>query len=280
MPEGDWEVTFIFDMPGHGFTETHWRRSTAEETLEQFFAVAQELGRRRQGMSGEQTILQGVRISNAQQDGRVGTTQLNSVLGTTGKGSAASNVAMNILCADAGNLHTKTTQFRGFWDDEEVTGGAVLRSQPFITAFNSWQQYYVANDFGWYGVATTTQYPIIGYTVTDAGMVLLQVSNVGQPSLPLNKPKSISISGLNAGRSQLNGEKVVILLGPDTGPNTWKVALKFPQAAIPFSQIGFLNVKSYTFRNAAAASIQRMGKRQAGAPLLRSRGRSPKRIRV
>jgi hypothetical protein len=271
------QYTFIFDMPGHGFTETHWRDIPVGESLEQSFAVGYELARRRQVCSGAETVLQGIRISNAELDGRIGTSQLNAVPGNAQFGSAASNVALNLLVGDTNNEHTKTTQWRGFWDQEEVTGGALLRSSAFLNAFNSWAQYFVAQSFGWRGISATQSFPITNYTVSAAGVVTLTVAGNLAGILPLNKPRSVTISGVNGGRTQLKGEQVVILTAPGADSS---VVLKFPMALVPFSGIGFINVHSYTFRDAAAVSMQRIGTRQAGAPLLRSRGRSGKRTRV
>jgi hypothetical protein len=272
------QYTFIFDMPGHGFTETHWRESSGGETLLQSFTIGQELGRRRQEMSGEETILQAVRIANGELEGRVGTSQYNSIPGKSGKGSAASNVAMNILIATTNNAQTKQTQFRGFWDDEEITGGAPLKSAAFMTAFNSWASYFVAQAFGWRGQSADTTFTVVGYTTAASGITSIQIEGDVSGSLPLNRPKSVRFSGINSGRSQLNGEQVVIFKGFAAGVSV--VDTKFPIATTPFNQEGVLHVYSYTLRDADACSIQRVGKRQAGAPLLRSRGRGPKRLRV
>jgi hypothetical protein len=276
---GPFQYTYIFDMPGHGFTETHWREGPGSETLLQAFEVAQELGRRRQVMSGAQTILQGVRISNAELAGRKGTTQQEAILGNSAHGSTASNVALNVAIATANNEESKTTQMRGFWDDEEITGGALLKSSAFRTAFNSWAQYYTSKNFGWYGQnATTAEFPIIGYSVTAQGVVTLQVQGDLTGKLAINKARQVRITGLNGGSSQLNGEQVVIFTSYTAPIST--VLVKFPIALTAFSQIGFLVVHNYTFRPGVNLSMQRVGTRQAGAPLLRSRGRSAKRKRV
>lgn len=276
---GPFQYTYIFDLPGHGFTETHWRVGPDSETLLQAFAIAQELGRRRQVMSGKETTLQGVRISNAQLDGRRGTTQQFGVVGNQSHGSAASNVALNVEIATTNNTEAKQTQFRGFWDDEEVTGGALLRSPAFVNAFDSWAQYYAANNFGWYGQnAQTANFPITGYTVSPQGVVTLQVNGDLTGILAINKVRQARVQGINGGKSQLNGEHPVIFTGVQAGVSS--VILKFPMALTPFSQVGFFIVYNYTFRPGVNVAMKRIGNRQAGAPLLRSRGRGPKRIRV
>jgi hypothetical protein len=272
--------TFIFDMPGHGFTEQHWRQTTVQDRYVDQLAVGYELARRRQAMSGEQTIFQALRIANGIQEGRNGHTHAEAILGVPGKGSAASNVALNIRIGDTNNQHEKTTQFRGFWDDEEVTGGATLRSPAFMNAFNSWAQYFLAMGFGWRGIASEQVFPINGYEVSNLGIVTLNVTGILNNIMPLNKTKSVRISGLNSNKSQINGQQVAIYTGAGTGANTSSVMLKFPKAALPFSGMGFLHVQAYTFRDADTVELFGLGKRQAGAPLLRSRGRSGKRIRV
>ncbi len=276
---GPFQYTYIFDMPGHGFTETHWRVGPESETLLQAFAVAQELGRRRQVMSGKQTILQGVRISNSSLEGRRGTTQQEGVLGNQSQDTAASNVALNVEIATADNKEAKQTQMRGIWDIIEVTGGALDKVPAFVNAFNSWAQYFAANNFGWYGQnAQVAKLPIIGYADSPQGVVTLQVQGDLTGKLAINEPRQVRITGVNGGKSQLNGEQVVIFTGVQAGVS--QVLLKFPMALTAFSQIGFLIVNNFTFRPGVNVAMKRIGNRQAGAPLLRSRGRSPKRIRV
>lgn len=272
--------TFIFDMPGHGFTESHWRQSETSETLPQSLAIGLELARRRQVMSGKETTFQAIRISNGELEGRGGHTEYNGILGNQDHESESSATALNIRIGTANNVQEKTTQFRGFWDSEEVTGGAVLKSPAFVSAFQSWAQYMVSKSFGWRGVVSEQTFPISNYTVNAAGIVTLTVIGVIGAAMPINRTKSVRISGVNSGKSQLNGEQVAIYTGPGVDPTTSTVLLKFPKAVLAFEGIGFMNVPAYTFRAAATINIGRLGKRQAGAPLLRSRGRSGKRIRV
>lgn len=276
----DLMYTFIFDMPGHGFTETHWRQNTDQESFPQTVAIGIELARRRQAMSGNETVFQALRVSNGELEGRGGHTEFQAILGNPTKGSAASNVALNVRIGTANNAQEKTTQFRGFWDDEEITGGALRRSPAFINAFQSWAQYFAANNFGWRGIVSEQQFPITNYTVSDAGIITLTVTGALAGVMPLNKTKSVRISGLNSGKSQINGEQVGIYTGAGTAPGTSTVILKFPKASLAFTGIGFLHVPAFTFRDASTITLGRLGKRQAGAPLLRSRGRSPKRIRT
>lgn len=279
MTPGPYKYDFIFDIPGHGFTESHWRTTTQGETLLQCFQIAQELGRRRMVCAGAQCTLQSVRISNAQLDGRKGTSQNEPRLGNPSHGCAASNVALNVKIASNEDDQVKITQWRGFWDDIEITGGAIDRRPDFMAAFNSWAQYYAANKFGWYGRnATTADMPIIGYTVNAAGVVKLSVQGDLTGILAINKPREATITGVNSGKSQVNGQQVVIFTGVQGGISD--VLLKFPMALTPFTGIGFIRVFNYTMREGVNLSLSRIGKRQAGAPLLRSRGRGPKRIRV
>lgn len=268
-------TTFIFDIPGHGFSEEHFIDFQSDNILDQF-TIAAELGRRRMLFAGAQCILQGVRISNADVEGRVGTTQYIGIPGVTGKGCAASNVALNCLRATTNNVYTAQTQFRGFWDELEVTGGAVDRTNvDFANAFNSWAQYYVQQGFGWRGQTGPGQkFNVVNYVVSDTGVVRLTLGESIAGLGSAGTRKYVRFSQINGGKSQLNGEQVVRIVDGFT------VEMTSQMAVLPFILAGVMRVPTFTLRRAANVAIQRIGKRQAGAPLLRSRGRSPKRIRI
>lgn len=267
-------VTFIFDMPGHGFSETHYK-DFSSGNLDAARDNALILGQKRQAMSGEQTTLQAIRIANAEDPGRVGKLYYVGLPGVTGKGSAASNVALNIATSTFDNQYTSQTQFRGFWDEVEQTGGAVnYGNAAFMLAFNAWAAYYVAQGYGWRSVFSTIERTVTGYAVDpDTSVVTVNHGGAANPFGAVGVRKVARFSKVN-GKSRLNSVQVIYV----TGENT--VVLAKPLALGPFMTEGLIKVNSYTFRAAANASIQRVGKRQAGAPLLRSRGRRPVQPRV
>lgn len=270
----DFALTFIFDIPGHGFTETHYK-TFASDNLDAARDIAVILGQKRQAMSGEQCTLQAVRIANASEPGRVGKTYPLGFLGVTGKGSAASNVALNVTTSTFNNDHSSITQFRGFWDELEVTGGAIdFGNAAFLAAFNAWQAYYVQQQFGWRGVFANTTRNVTAYTVDPVTQIVEVTFDGGAlPFGPQGTRKIARFSKIN-GKSKLNGTQVVVVSGNNT------VQLVKPLALGPFLTTGTITVSSYTLRVATTAIMSRIGKRQAGAPLLRSRGRRPAQPRV
>lgn len=267
------DCTFIWDMPGHGFSAT-LRKDFPSQNLDAAQDVAFELARRWQGMAGEQTVFQAVRISDAETEGRHGKTYYRSLPGVTGKGSAASNVALNIVLSTFNNQENKIIQFRGFWDDIEVTGGAVDRGNAaFNTAFASWIQYIQQQQFGWRGVSANTIRNVTSYTTNANSIVTLTHDGAPFPFGVMDVRKRARLTGINV-KSVLNGEQIIRVSGENT------VTLVKPIAAGPFISPGRITVSAFTFRVAQNGVIGRIGKRQAGAPLLRSRGRSPVRARV
>lgn len=267
------DCTFIWDMPGHGFTAT-LRKEFASQNLDAAQDIAFELARRWQGMAGEQTVFQAVRISDAEAEGRHGRTYYRAIPGVTGRGSAASNVALNIVLGTANNQENKIIQFRGFWDDVELTGGAFDRNNAaFNTAFASWSQYIQQQQFGWRGVIANTIRNVTDYTEDANSVVTLTHDGAPFPFGALDTRKRSRLTGINV-KSVLNGEQIIRVSGPN------QVTLVKPIAAGPFISPGKITVSAFTHRIAVHVSAQRIGKRQAGAPLLRSRGRSPVRPRV
>jgi len=266
--------TFIFDIPGHGFSETHYKSFTSEN-IDNARDVCVTLGQKRMAMAGEQCVLQAIRIANAEEPGRVGKPYYQGIVGVTGKGCMASNVAVNVVTSTFNNTESSLTQFRGCWDEVELDGGAFDRGNAaFMTAFNNWAAYYIQQGFGWRSVFATTTRVVSGYVI-DANTQIVTVTHDGAalPFGPVGTRKTARFSKVNK-KSKLNGQQIVVVAGDNI------VKLVNPLALGPFATSGTINVSSYTFRPAQNATIQRIGKRQAGAPLLRAPGRRPAQPRV
>ena len=271
MPK--YAITFIFSLQRHGFTETWWK-NTDSQTLDNLFDDAKVVAEQRMKLAGKQTELQAIRISNGDDPGRVGKTYYNPLLGNQNLDSAASNVALNCQFATVDNAYQKLVQIRGFPDDWETGGGAPFNGDGALqAAFDSYRNAILLKQFGWRSINARQRFRITGYTTTAQGIVKLAVEEPTAPVGGIGTQKPVRISGLNV-KSVLNGEQVVIV----TGANEFTV-LK-PIAVGPFVSQGSLVVPSYTVRVAANGTIQRIGKRQAGAPLLQSRGRGRVRQRI
>lgn len=269
----DYQVTFIFDLPGHGFTESYWKNFSSD-SLDTAYTNALELGQRRLFMCGEQTVLQGIRISDGETEGRVGKTFYVGQKGYADKGSMASALALNVLLSDSDAKHNKMVQFRGCWDEVELTGGAFDRGNTlFQSGFNSWKQYLLLHGYGWRSIFQSPQYTVLGYTSSEESVVLVELGEITAPLGAPGKLKRVRFSGIN-NKSRINGKQVIRV------KDDFHVELAKPLALGDFVTGGFMYAPSYTIRAASSATIQRLGKRQAGAPLLRSRGRASAKPRV
>jgi len=267
-------VTFIFNMGQYSWTESWWKNFSSPN-FDSARDICIPLAQKRAVMLGENASIVAIRISNAEDVGRQGKTYYVEINGLTAQGCTAPAVALNISVGDQNNENQKLVQFRGFWDSYELGGGLVNRGDAdFLGAFNSWKAYLFAQSFGWRGIVSQQQFTITTYTVSSAGKVVL---TTGEPMIPgLGAPgvkRKGRISGLN-GKSVLNGQQIIRVLDANTAE------LTKPTAATAFISQGTLTVPAYTLRVATNALIQRVGKRQAGRPLLVSRGRRPARPRT
>lgn len=269
----DYQVTFIFDLPGHGFSESYWKNFSSD-SLDIAFDNALQLGLRRLYMCGEQTVLQAIRISDGELGGRTGRTFYVGQTGYTGKGSMASNVALNVLLSTANAQHSKMVQFRGCWDEVEVTGGAFDKSNvTFQNGFDSWRQWLLANGYGWRGIVSQQLFNVTTYVTDPSSVVMLTMSTPTGGLGSEGTRRKARFSKINV-KSVINGPQIIRVGAGNT------VFLAKPLAVGPFVSPGIMSVPSYITRAAASATIQRIGTRQAGAPLLRSRGRAPARPRT
>ena len=268
-----YQITFIFDMPAHGFTESWWLESDLTN-LDQIRDLAVPVAKARMGLAGDDCTMQAIRISNGIEDGRVGKTYYLAREGEQGKGCMASNVAMNAQFGTQQNDFQKLVQLRGGWDEWEAEGGSLLKSDSnLMSRFNTYLSSLIQSGFGWRSIVSRQTFPITGYEVSADSIVTLQLdgntSGIGSPGTR----KAARISKLN-GKSVLNGQQVIRVASSTT------VVLEKPTAAGAFTAPGELVVPSYTIRQVRNGELQRLGQRQAGAPLLRSAGRRSARPRT
>lgn len=268
-----YQITYIFDMPGHGFTESWWV-DRDETNLDQIRDIARTVAEARMRLAGDDCTLQAIRISNGSEAGRVGKTYYNPIEGQSGKGSMASNVAMNAQFGTINNDYQKLVQLRGGWDEWEGEGGALLKSdEQLIARFTSYVSALRGAGFGWRSIVSRLEFPITNYVVSAEQVVTLTLDGSTSGIGATNTRRVARVSKLN-GKSVLNGAQVIRVSGPNT------VDLVKPTAAGDFKSPGVLVVPSYTVRQIANGELQRLGTRQAGAPLLRSRGRASARPRT
>jgi hypothetical protein len=270
MPE--LKCVLIFQGSGYGWTEAYWKEFSSEN-----FDAARDivvvLAQRRAALCGSNTIIEAIRISNGEDIGRKGKTYYGGWTGDPNFPPASASDAVNVELRTVNNTEGKLVQMRGL-RDEFLIGPAVNRGDPtFVTLFNSYAEYIVSQGFGWRGVFAEQSFRITGYTVSATGQVTFVTPDSEAYQYPLGKKRKVRIRQLN-GKSKLNGAQIV----RRKSATLWELAK--PTAAVAFVSEGEMILQTYAFRKASNVSVQRVGRRPAGSPLLRSVGRERERVRV
>jgi hypothetical protein len=269
-----WQVTFIFDIPGHSFTESYFTndQSTNPDVP---YVRALRVAKVRMGVAGGECLMAAIRISNADDPGRVGKTYHEPIIGDKNYQCSASNVAFNCQLFTADSQFSKIIQVRGCPDVWEHAGGAIDKEDPTLKSrFQAFFNALVQEGFGWRSIVSQQTFDVTTYATDPFGRVKITVKQSTAPVGATGLKKAVRITGVNGGHSRINGMQVVAITD-DKEFTTVK-----PLAVGAFNFPGKLLVPSYTVRVAASGLLQRLGKRQAGAPLLRSRGRGPAKART
>ncbi len=266
------KITYIFDMPKHGFTES-WYVDSETSNLDVVRDRAAIVAEKRALLMGDGCTMQAVRISNDDLPGRVGKTYAMIKTGSSTQGAMASNVAVNCIFGTADNNFQKLVQLRGCWDNWEGNGGALLVDTELNSRFQGWRSALIGNGFGFKSIVSRVPFAITGYTTTPSGLVSLVAIHALAPATnlltavgPVGTTKAMRFSRVN-GKSRLNGVQVAVVTGPT------ELQLAKPLALTAFVTPGRVEVPSFTVRTVQNGDLQRLGKRQAGAPLLASVGR-------
>jgi hypothetical protein len=274
-----YKVTYIFDMPKHGFTESWWV-DHSDTNLDAVRDTARFVAEKRALLMGDGCTMQACRIANADAAGRVGKTYSMIFTGDADNGSMPSNVAINCIFGTTDNQFQKIVQVRGGWDQWEGVGGNLIVNNDLLTRFGAWKAMLISKQFGFRSIVSRARFGVTGYTVTANGNVTVNVVHAEAPGTnlltavgPVGTIKTARFSKVN-GKSRLNGTQVIVVTSPTT------VELVKPLALTAYVSPGAMEVPSYTVRPVANGDIQRLGSRQAGAPLLASRGRAPARPRT
>jgi len=276
-------TTWIIQIARHSFSETWYRQaSSADPSLE--FEVAKEYAAARAAILGHGCVIYGIRISNDDDKRQKAYLRYVDYQGNqeTDEGgnfiheSAASNVALNMLFNNLGQTQEKLIQLRGIWDDVETGGGAVVLTPAYTALVQAYGAKVVQKAYGWKYTTTTPKSPITTWTTFANGTVGFALGagffTVDQVNAKAHVP--VRISACNASPN-MNGPLTVIVVDDANCVTLKPLAARPP--IVGFN--GFMSRSTKTFTAATGGRIQRLGKRQAGAPLLQSVGRGPVRKR-
>jgi len=275
-------TTWITQLQRHSFSESWYRdAATADPTVE--LVAARQYAVARAALLGKECRIYGIRISNVDDKRQKAYTvyvdypgnQDVDGQGNALHGSAASNVALNCVFINADTTQQRLIQLRGIWDDFEVTGGAPnLGDAVYLPLLQNWFLKVVSLNYRWRYTSSVNKKNIAGYLQKANGLVEFTFDGnfftVEQVDGAERVPCRISEC---ASSPNLNGQIVVKALSPTSG-----ISLR-PIAVRPFVAGGKIQRNLYSTAQASQGRIQRVGNRQAGAPLLQSVGRGPARTR-
>jgi len=277
-----YKITFFIQIQRHSFTES-WSYEAVNQSVNDIVPLCRTYCQARALTLGAPCYIYAYRISDLSDAVDRSLLVYETFLGVQTKdqagnfvyGAAASNVALNCLFQNANGTKEKTIQMRGIWDAIEVEGGAALQTNPeWQTVWTNWANKVVQLKFGWLGKSGQTVSNLASYAIKDNGVLDFQFvpGFFNLQETPIGTHVPIRLRGM-VDSPNLNGPLTVIIQAADRA-----LSLK-PIAAFPWISSGQAVRNTQSFYAAASARIQRLGKRQAGAPLLQSVGRGRNRIR-
>lgn len=268
MPE--LKVSFIFQISEYGCTESYWKNFSSAN-IDAARDIAVPLAQKRAAMLASDCRIKAIRISNAEDVGRIGQTYYVDFPGVSGKFINAAADALNIGYHDADNQHSNRIQMRGMWDEWMQGNQNPVGDPTFVTLFNNFSSYLIQQSFGWRGISATTQAIVTGYTQAVSGIVTYTLGSDLFTGFNVGTRVEVRTSKINV-KSPLNRVQVVEVLAPGACKTTK------PIGCSPFLAAGVMSKYSYTLRVIANAKVERVGVRKPGAPLLVSPGRGPVRV--
>lgn len=276
-------TTWISQVQRHSFSES-WYRDAASADPDVEVIAAKQYAVQRAMLLGKEAYIYGIRVANL--DNRRQKAKLyyvnypgnqeETAPGVPKHPAAASNVALNVEFSNLDNTQEKLLQLRGIWDEIETGGGAVVADPVYTPLLSAFIVKVVALEYGWRFTSTVSAKDIDTYTQAASGQLSFTLAadlfTVDQVNAKAHVP--VRISGC-AASPNLNGSLTVKVLTANTCITLKPIAVR--PAINGFNGTMQRNVLS--FARAANGRVQRLGKRQAGAPLLQSAGRGPVRKR-
>lgn len=276
-----WKLDLVFQAGGRGWQETYYR-TWAGPGFASAVTVATTLAQKRIALSGSPVNIKAYRITDPLQEGVQGQAVYFNppIITPIGAGEAgASDPSTAIVTSwrvDDGELGRRIW-LRGVWDDA-VNNFGTLQGGPYASWFNKFQTYVtyaLQQGFGWMrrpraGVRLQVSYD---YDLDPTIPKFTFIGNFFDDS-QINTYQLVRFSGFNGKRSPLNRELIVYV-----SSRTACVAAE-PIAAGPQTNPGrAIRYGTPVFVAATAITVDRVGRRNPGAPLLATPGRRRARAR-
>lgn len=275
------KITLVFDAPGHGWTESHFRVCATDDPNEGL-ANSTSVGLTRSRLLGTGAQVTYMRSSveittvGTPQRGDAQIRKVNYVpnWGQTPQPLDEPDAALMLRWNDAGHQRHKNVYLRGIPDAIDQSYGtyfpaAIAGYSDLLSAYTD--QLILGNLYGWLGQNQAGVFDVTGY-VSDPATGLVTVTLGGAPFTGAStQPQQVRFQGINQGNSKLNGLHVV----RPSGSNTCK--LTKPLALINYQGLGRMTTYTRSFIPYSGYQPRDIHTRRVGAPLLESRGRGRRR---
>jgi len=278
------KVTYIFEGPAKGWTESYILNGTGSDHTKQVPAVV-TLAKARANLLAKPTFIKGYRISleGTGPDALLSYDRYEpkTVPLPTGETisldkAADPDQALLIRCSNATQSKHRFIYLRGIPDGIEVNYGQYEHGDIWGNLMKTFIRQLTSGPWGWMGVDdvnSVKKVPVLNVEQNLNGTASFTFqANLFPVAMPLNSVVKIRVSGVNKG-SPANGVHIVYAKQRD---------LAVTVNALATGKYLFGGRASYTpltFIAIENAEDQKIVTREAGAPLLQSRGRAKARPR-
>lgn len=268
------KVTLCFQQGIYGWTESYFLNNPSD-TLTAELTKANALANKRLPMSGADTSVRFIKVSNEQQNRDVLID--NTVYGgATGKPSDAPDTAILTRRLSTDPASYSPLYLRGVWDELIKNGGQIDPSNAdWNAAYSGWRGLLNDTTAGWGFIArdlSAVQISLIGNVVQNAnGTVRVTTEDpiFGGGSSVGERFKGF-VSGVT-GAASVNGSNVYIVRGANFADTEKRIPI------FPYVSGGKFTFNTLKFFKISGTQLLRVIERKVGRPSYASRGRRPAR---
>jgi hypothetical protein len=263
------KVTFSFVQGVYGWTENYFLNNPSTN-LQAELAKANTLVNKRMPMSGAQTMVQHIKVSNESQKRDV-ILDLTLYAGNQSQPSDAPDTAFLVKKYGALPQNNAPVYLRGIWDSIVQNGGQFVDPGGLWTAaFNGWKGELSSTSEGWgflnFDPTATLTAQIATVTQNANGTIHVTLKTPTFGAGPYEPSQKVFISGVG-GAASLNGAQIVTV----SATSTFDTVKQIPM--FPYTTGGKMTAQFQKFFLIADCQKQRILERKVGRPLYVSRGR-------
>jgi hypothetical protein len=269
----------IFEQGPYGWSESYYRNNPSA-TLITEMAALKLLADKRIKLSGAQTKLSWLKVSNEEIDRDVLVYSYGAETGVLPTGDSRYNSDSRfaaLICkrANINNTAVSNLLLRGLWDELVVSEGFASLNSNWVAAWGAFLAVYIGVPpivgagwgFGAKNPATSAKLTITNVTQAATGQINFTTVEI-PPGAPANETKHrVFISGVQ-GAATLNGQQVIVV----KGDRSFQTVNRLPM--LPYLGLGKVTWNTNEFYEITQVQALRTTERKTGRPLYLSRGRS------